>query len=279
MARRDPEAEVEAQEWIEAVTGESFPGSFEESLKDGILLCRLANKIKPGLIPERFISTSKLAFKQMETVSSFLKAIRKLGMNEFEMFGTADLYEAKDIATVCRTIHALGRTIQTTVPEFAGPHLGHRVLEKNERTWTAEQLREANTAVGLLNMGSSRMGQDMAMNALKGDAKSNAAFQGGGGDMGPGAAAAVAAAPAAAAEPAMDPAEKARLAKKKAIEEKMKKARAEAAAKKSAATSATSAAASGGGLPAGWTEMATEDGTPYYYNSTTGETTWEKPSA
>lgn len=36
----NPELEKEAQQWIEAVTGESFPGSFHEALKDGVLLCK-----------------------------------------------------------------------------------------------------------------------------------------------------------------------------------------------------------------------------------------------
>lgn len=34
------ELEKEAQLWIEAVTGESFPGTFQESLKDGVILCK-----------------------------------------------------------------------------------------------------------------------------------------------------------------------------------------------------------------------------------------------
>lgn len=32
--------EQEAQEWIEQITGEYFSGSFAESLKDGIILCK-----------------------------------------------------------------------------------------------------------------------------------------------------------------------------------------------------------------------------------------------
>lgn len=36
----DPERAAEAQEWIETVTGERFSGSFHESLKDGVLLCK-----------------------------------------------------------------------------------------------------------------------------------------------------------------------------------------------------------------------------------------------
>lgn len=38
----NPDLEKEAQAWIEAVTGESFPASFHESLKDGVLLCKYA---------------------------------------------------------------------------------------------------------------------------------------------------------------------------------------------------------------------------------------------
>jgi hypothetical protein len=39
-ASYNPDLEKEAQQWIEAVTGESFPGTFHESLKDGVILCK-----------------------------------------------------------------------------------------------------------------------------------------------------------------------------------------------------------------------------------------------
>jgi len=39
-ASYNPELEKEAQQWIEAVTGESLPGTFQESLKDGVILCK-----------------------------------------------------------------------------------------------------------------------------------------------------------------------------------------------------------------------------------------------
>ena len=35
---------------------------------------------------------------------------------------------------------------------------------------------------------------------------------------------------------------------------------------------------SGPSLPSGWEEHAAEDGTPYYYNTTSGATSWERPS-
>jgi len=41
---------------------------------------------------------------------------------------------------------------------------------------------------------------------------------------------------------------------------------------------AAAAAAANGGLPPGWEEHLSDDGTPYYHNEETGETSWEKPA-
>lgn len=39
--KRNPELDKEAQQWIEAVIGEKFPGgSYEDAIKDGIILCK-----------------------------------------------------------------------------------------------------------------------------------------------------------------------------------------------------------------------------------------------
>ena len=40
-AKRDPELEAQARDWMEAVVGEPYPpGSYEEALKDGAYLCK-----------------------------------------------------------------------------------------------------------------------------------------------------------------------------------------------------------------------------------------------
>ena len=78
-------------------------------------------------------SLSLSFLRSQENISNYLKAIRTVGMNEFEMFGTADLYESKDLLAVARSLHALGRTIQTTLPDYAGPKLGIKVVQKNVR--------------------------------------------------------------------------------------------------------------------------------------------------
>uniref|UniRef100_M4BX42 Calponin-homology (CH) domain-containing protein n=1 Tax=Hyaloperonospora arabidopsidis (strain Emoy2) TaxID=559515 RepID=M4BX42_HYAAE len=143
-----PTAEEEAQGWIEAVLGEKFLASFGDSLKDGVMLCTVMNKIKPGLIPR--IQTSPTPFKQMENVSNFVRACRTIGVAEFDLFETVDLYNQTNLAQVAQCIHALGRTIQKTMPAYDGPRLGVKESTVNLRQFSDAQLREAASAVPVL---------------------------------------------------------------------------------------------------------------------------------
>lgn len=106
----DSSAEAQAQAWIEEITQEPFTESFGPQLKDGTTLCKLANGIKPGTIKK--INSSKLAFKQMENVTFFLKACRKFGVPESSLFETVDLYELKDLGLVLQCIFGLGETVR-----------------------------------------------------------------------------------------------------------------------------------------------------------------------
>lgn len=62
-ANYDYEAEAEAQEWIEGVTGVKFADEFGEELRNGKTLCELINTIKPGAV--RRVNDSKMPFKQV----------------------------------------------------------------------------------------------------------------------------------------------------------------------------------------------------------------------
>lgn len=150
-----PTPEDEAQEWIEGVLNEKFLASFGDSLKDGIILCNLMNKIRPGLI--RRIQTSPMPFKQMENISAFLRACRTVGVAEFDLFETVDLFELKKVSLVVNCIHALGRAVQKNVPDFDGPSLGAKIATANKRTFTAAQMKEAAAAVPILAHGSSQI--------------------------------------------------------------------------------------------------------------------------
>eukprot|EP00903_Cladosiphon_okamuranus_P008703 g8337.t1 len=116
--------EAEAQEWIEAVTGEAFEGGFADSLRDGVKLCKLLNTIKPGAVRRVNTKEGQNKFKQMENISNFIRGCREIGVKEYSLFETVDLYEGKDVGLVVKCLHALGGTAQLACPDFQGPHLG-----------------------------------------------------------------------------------------------------------------------------------------------------------
>lgn len=65
--QRNKEQEKEVLEWIYAVLGEPVPaGDYENILKDGIVLCKLANKLTPGCIKK--IQERGTNFQLMENV-------------------------------------------------------------------------------------------------------------------------------------------------------------------------------------------------------------------
>ena len=101
---------------MEAVLGEPLPaGDFGEVLKDGVILCKLINKIQPGSVKkfkEKVTTTtsSKIytwyfvsqgpAFMLMENVQSFIQAAQKYGVPDAEMFLTPDLFEGRNLSQV-----------------------------------------------------------------------------------------------------------------------------------------------------------------------------------
>ncbi|GMI12460.1 hypothetical protein TrLO_g2941 [Triparma laevis f. longispina] len=154
----DTGKEQEAAAWISSCTDLSFTDSFADSLKDGQMLCILMNRIKPGTI--RKVETSKMPFKQMENISNFLKACRVLGVAEHDLFETVDLFEQKDLGVVVNCLHALGRTVQTTVPDFRGPHLGAKMSGNSSQSFRgsapAPKKQPAYNGMTKLAMGSSQ---------------------------------------------------------------------------------------------------------------------------
>ena len=73
-------------------------------LKNGVVLCKLINKISPGAVPK--FKQAGPAFLLMENVQSFLKAIKKYGVADEEIFQTPDLFEARNIPQVHTYIYA-----------------------------------------------------------------------------------------------------------------------------------------------------------------------------
>lgn len=95
--------EAQAQSWIEDVTGEAFQGNFAEELRDGRRLCNLMNVVRPGTV-RRVNKSPGMPFKQMENISNFLKGCRAVGVPEYSLFETVDLFELKDLGLVVKCL-------------------------------------------------------------------------------------------------------------------------------------------------------------------------------
>ena len=164
-SKYDVKREKEALNWMEAVLGERlFPGvqgadAVHEKLKDGVILCKLINKIRPGSV--RNINQSKMAFKMMENIGNFLDACMALGMQKLDLFQTVDLYENQNMTQVIDGIHALGRKAPKL--GFRGPTLGPKEASANPRAFTEQQKRAGDGIIGLqagFNKGATQSGQN-----------------------------------------------------------------------------------------------------------------------
>ncbi|XP_058063860.1 muscle-specific protein 20 [Anopheles bellator] len=160
MAPRNKEQEEEVLKWIGDVLGQPLPpGVYEDVLKDGVVLCKLINKLAPNSVKK--IQETGTNFQLMENVQRFQTAIKEYGVPQEEIFQTADLFERRNIPQVTLCLYALGRITQKH-PEYEGPTLGPKMAEKNERTFTEEQLRasegELNLQMGY-NKGATQAGQ------------------------------------------------------------------------------------------------------------------------
>ncbi|XP_051760835.1 LIM domain only protein 7 isoform X11 [Ctenopharyngodon idella] len=129
----------EAQRWIEAVTKKKFGSSnFRSSLENGLLLCDLINKIKPGIIKKLNRLSTPIA--GLDNISLFLKACAKLGLKEAQLFHPGDLQDLSTRVTVKRqessrrlknvliTIYWLGRKAHAD-PFYNGPYLKLKAFE------------------------------------------------------------------------------------------------------------------------------------------------------
>lgn len=148
---KEPEEEViyarsleeEVTLWLERLSDEPRDGQpFGEWLKDGQILCKVANAVQPGIIKK--INTQKMPFKKMENITNFIGVCRKLGVLEKDLFSTTDLYEEKNLKSVQNCIYNLASIIRTTAPDFKGPYLGVR-----QKAQVKDKLRKKQTHADL----------------------------------------------------------------------------------------------------------------------------------
>ncbi|XP_024860413.1 LIM domain only protein 7 isoform X3 [Kryptolebias marmoratus] len=152
------EAYTEAQGWIEAVTKKIFGSNdFRSGLENGVLLCDLINKIKPGTIKR--INRIPTPIAGLDNLNVFLKACRKLGLKEAQLFHPGDLQDLSTRVTVKHqetnrrlknvlvTIYWLGRRAQCD-RFYNGPYLNFKAFEGLLGTALYKSLHESNGQTG-----------------------------------------------------------------------------------------------------------------------------------
>ncbi|XP_041885574.1 LIM domain only protein 7 isoform X4 [Corvus kubaryi] len=135
-----PAAFAEARRWVEAVTGQSFgTEDFRAALENGVLLCDLINKIKPGIVKK--INRLPTPIAGLDNINVFLKACENIGLKEAQLFHTGDLQDLSNRVTVkpeetnrrlknvLITLYWLGRKAQSD-PNYNGPYLNLKAFEK-----------------------------------------------------------------------------------------------------------------------------------------------------
>jgi len=143
-AKLDPHKLAQALAWMEQLSRMKAGGqSLHEFLKDGVVLCKAVNVIKPGSVPT--INNSTMPFKQMENVAAYLAACKALGMKSGDQFMTKDLYENANMVIVVDNIHALGG-LSRKVSSFHGPYIGVKLADENKRDFSQEQLNASAAA-------------------------------------------------------------------------------------------------------------------------------------
>ncbi|XP_069736338.1 LIM domain only protein 7 isoform X16 [Phaenicophaeus curvirostris] len=130
----------EAQRWVETVTGKGFgTKDFRAALENGVLLCDLINKIKPGVIKK--INRLSTPIAGLDNINVFLKACENIGLKEAQLFHPGDLQDLSNRVTVkpeetnrrvknvLITLYWLGRKAQSN-PHYNGPYLNLKAFEK-----------------------------------------------------------------------------------------------------------------------------------------------------
>ncbi|NXJ29626.1 LMO7 protein, partial [Dicrurus megarhynchus] len=122
------------------VTGQSFgTEDFRAALENGVLLCDLINKIKPGIVKK--INRLPTPIAGLDNINVFLKACENIGLKEAQLFHPGDLQDLSNRVTVkpeetnrrlknvLITLYWLGRKAQSD-PNYNGPYLNLKAFEK-----------------------------------------------------------------------------------------------------------------------------------------------------
>jgi hypothetical protein len=164
--QQDKEQKEQIIDWISAVIGEPIDKNepFEKVLKDGQYLCKLINKLVPGHVKK--INSKGGNFALMENLAAVQKGMLAYGVPKDELFQTVDLFEARNVKAVVKSLAALARLAFNK--GFDGPSFGPKMSEANKREFTEEQGRANRDGIIGLQAGSNKGATAAGINIGKG---------------------------------------------------------------------------------------------------------------
>uniref|UniRef100_A0A673CMP7 IQ motif containing GTPase activating protein 3 n=1 Tax=Sphaeramia orbicularis TaxID=375764 RepID=A0A673CMP7_9TELE len=107
----------EAKRWMEACLGEELPAptELEESLRNGVILAKLAHRFAPNAVPQKKIYDLEqqryqalgLQFRHTDNINHWRVALTTLGLPTIFHPETTDIYDKKNMPRAIYCIHAL----------------------------------------------------------------------------------------------------------------------------------------------------------------------------
>ncbi len=124
--------EKDAAEWVQRVLEEPLKAftsnTLSRNLKDGTLVCRLLNKVRPGTV--KTIHNSHMGIYQMLNIEAFRLGCLDLGIPGPYICEATTISEMKSTVKVVYTIFAVAAAIPYAVPDYRGPMLESQGVEK-----------------------------------------------------------------------------------------------------------------------------------------------------
>merc|ERR1712083_991379 len=135
---------AEVKQWMETIMGETYTDFFED-IRDGVELCKLLNKIKPGLLRRKKFKKSKIVFVARTNIQIFIEGCKKLGIPETDCIETRDLFDQQNLNDVVLNLYAVSAISRKH--NFGGPFIGKKYADKNKREFSAEVLAKSKSSV------------------------------------------------------------------------------------------------------------------------------------
>ncbi|XP_063053631.1 calponin-1-like [Engraulis encrasicolus] len=154
----DPVKEQQLRVWIQETTGRRIGDNFMDSLKNGVILCDLINKLQPGSVKK--INESTQNWHQLENIGNFVRAITAYGIRPHDIFEANDLFENTNHTQVQSTLIALAGVAKTK--GATKYDIGVKYADKQQRKFAPEKMREGRNVIGL-QMGTNKLASQKGM--------------------------------------------------------------------------------------------------------------------